>query len=210
MSLDPSAGGENSCLPVESVQSQRPRTWEEALGAAKKLEVKLEVISASTEEEIDTAFEKLLPLRVDGLIVAGEPFFDSRRLKIVNIVARRLVPTIYFSRENVVAGGLMSYGTNQADSYRQAGIYVGRVLKGEKPAICLSCSRQNSNLPSTSKPPKRWGSRCRHVARRSRRGDRMKREMSAFGTKRTSGNVRPMSAFGGEADIPPQGRDFRF
>jgi putative ABC transport system substrate-binding protein len=69
---------------------------------------------------------------VDGLIVAGEPFFDSRRLKIVNIVTRRRVPTIYFSRENVVAGGLMSYGANLADSYRQAGIYVGRVLKGEK------------------------------------------------------------------------------
>ena len=110
------------------------RTWEEALGAAKKLEVKLEMISASTEEEIDAAFEKLLQLRVDGLIVAGEPFFDSRRLKIVNIVARCRVPAIYFSRENVVAGGLISYGTNQADSYRQAGIYVGRVLKGEKPS----------------------------------------------------------------------------
>jgi putative ABC transport system substrate-binding protein len=108
------------------------RTWKEALEAAKKLEVKLEAISASTEEEIDAAFEELLQLHVDGLIVAGEPFFDSRRLKIVNIVTRRRVPTIYFSRENVVAGGLMSYGANLADSYRQAGIYVGRVLKGEK------------------------------------------------------------------------------
>jgi putative tryptophan/tyrosine transport system substrate-binding protein len=110
------------------------RTWEEALAAATKHEIRLEMISASTEEEIDTAFDKLVQLRVDGLIVAGEPFFDSRRMKIIDLVARCRVPTSYFSRENVVAGGLISYGTSIADSYRQAGNYVGRILKGEKPS----------------------------------------------------------------------------
>jgi putative ABC transport system substrate-binding protein len=105
-----------------------------ALEAAKALKIALHVLTASTENELDAAFGELTNLHADGLVVAGEPFFDSRRQKIVDLAAKFGIPTSYAWRENVIAGGLMSYGTNLADSYRQAGILAGRVLKGEKPA----------------------------------------------------------------------------
>jgi putative tryptophan/tyrosine transport system substrate-binding protein len=105
-----------------------------ALAAAQGLGITLHVLNASTENELDAAFEASIMLRADGLVVAGEPFFDSRRLKIVDLAAKHAVATSYAWRENVIAGGLMSYGTNLADSYRLAGILAARVLKGEKPA----------------------------------------------------------------------------
>jgi ABC-type uncharacterized transport system substrate-binding protein len=105
-----------------------------ALEAAKALKITLHVLKASTENELDAAFGELANLHADGLVVAGEPFFDSRRQKIVDLAAKLRIPTSYAWRENVIAGGLMSYGTNLADSYRQAGILAGRVLRGEKPA----------------------------------------------------------------------------
>jgi putative ABC transport system substrate-binding protein len=115
---NPSRGGETSA----------------AFAAAKNLGIALHVLNASTEAEIEAAFESLTGLHAQALVVAGEPFFDSRRVKIVDLAAKYAVPASYAWRENVVAGGLMSYGTNLADSYRQAGILAGRVLKGEKPA----------------------------------------------------------------------------
>jgi putative tryptophan/tyrosine transport system substrate-binding protein len=105
-----------------------------ALEAAKALGIILLVLNASTESELEAAFDDLTKAHVDGLVVAGEPFFDSRRQKIVDLAAKHAVATSYAWRENVVIGGLMSYGTNLAESYRQAGILSGRVLKGEKPA----------------------------------------------------------------------------
>src|SRR4051794_33762345 len=105
-----------------------------ALAAAQNLGIALHVLNASTENELVTAFKMLTTLHANGLVVAGEPFFDSRRQKIVELAATHAVPTSYAWRENVVAGGLMSYGTNLADSYRQAGVLAGRVLKGEKPS----------------------------------------------------------------------------
>jgi putative ABC transport system substrate-binding protein len=102
--------------------------------AADALKIELRVIYASTEPELDEAFSALPQPHTDGLIVAGEPFFDSQREKIVRLAARSGVPTGYAWRENVLIGGLMSYGNSLPSLYRQAANYVGRVLKGEKPA----------------------------------------------------------------------------
>ena len=106
----------------------------EALATAETLGIQLHVLNASTEGELDAAFASLVKVRANGLVVAGEPFFDSQRERIVALAARHAVAASYAWRENVVAGGLMSYGNSLTESYRQAGIYAGRVLKGEKPA----------------------------------------------------------------------------
>jgi putative ABC transport system substrate-binding protein len=100
--------------------------------AAKLLGIELEIFNASTEHEIDEAFATAVRLRARGLVVAGEPFFDSKRERIVALAARHAVAASYGFREYVVAGGLMSYGTSITDAYRHAGVYAGRILKGEK------------------------------------------------------------------------------
>jgi ABC-type uncharacterized transport system substrate-binding protein len=106
----------------------------EVRAAAAALRVDLKVLNASTQKDLDEAFESLAKLRADGIVVAGEPFFDSERARLVALAAKIAIPASYGFREYVVAGGLMSYGTSITDSYRMAGIYVARVLRGEKPA----------------------------------------------------------------------------
>ena len=81
-----------------------------------------------------TAFATFVNLRADGLIIAADPFFDTRRQQLVAPAARYRVPTIYFEREFSAAGGLISYGTSLPAVYRQMGVYAGRILKGENPA----------------------------------------------------------------------------
>jgi putative ABC transport system substrate-binding protein len=108
-------------------------------GAARALGLRAHVLQATTQSEIDAAFGALLDLRAAALVVAGDPFFTSQRAQIVALAARHAVPAIYIYREFVVAGGLMSYGTDLADSYRQAGIYTCKILNGAKPAD--QCSR---------------------------------------------------------------------
>jgi ABC-type uncharacterized transport system substrate-binding protein len=105
-----------------------------ALAAARALGIELKVLNASSEDELETAFAAVPKLRADALVVAGEPFFDSRREKIVALSARGGVAAVYAWREYVLAGGLISYGTDLPESYREAAIYAGRILKGEKPA----------------------------------------------------------------------------
>lgn len=100
--------------------------------AAHSLGLQITVLDAGSESEIDAAFAALAQLRVDALLINTDPLLLGRREQIVQLVARQKIPTIYFLREFVEAGGLMSYGPNIANGYRQAGIYVGRILKGEK------------------------------------------------------------------------------
>jgi putative ABC transport system substrate-binding protein len=107
---------------------------ETARQAAEAAKIKLQALTASSEAELDAAFSTLTRLQLGGLIVAGEPFFDSQRERIVQLAARSKVPASYAWRENVLIGGLMSYGNSLTGMYRQAATYVGRVLKGEKPA----------------------------------------------------------------------------
>jgi putative tryptophan/tyrosine transport system substrate-binding protein len=94
----------------------------------------LVVLKAASESDFDPAFAKLKQQQVDALLVASDPFLTSRRHQLVALAARGAVPTIYQFREYALVGGLMSYGTRLPDSYRQVGIYAGRILKGATPA----------------------------------------------------------------------------
>ena len=96
--------------------------------------VKLLTLNASTENEIDAAFAAFATAKADGLIIAADPFFDTRRGQLVAPAAQFRVPTIYFEREFAAIGGLMSYGSSLPAVYRQMGIYAGKILQGEKPS----------------------------------------------------------------------------
>jgi putative ABC transport system substrate-binding protein len=102
--------------------------------AARTLGRQLLVINASVPSEIDTAFATLRQRRADALLVSADPFLRSRRQQIVALAARDAIPAMYTNREYVAVGGLMSYGNDLPDAYRRAGLYVARILKGEKSA----------------------------------------------------------------------------
>jgi putative ABC transport system substrate-binding protein len=104
-----------------------------AQDAARSIGLRLEVVAARDDSEIDDAFGHVVELRAGALIVAGDPFMFGRREKIVALAASHGLPAIYSLREFARAGGLMSYDTSITDAYWQAGIYVGRILKGAKP-----------------------------------------------------------------------------
>jgi len=106
----------------------------EAQEAARAIGLKLHVQYASSERELDAAFATLVQQRIGALLVDADAFLDNRREQLVALAARHAVPAMYPLRDFVAGGGLVSYGTRLADSFRQAGIYVGRILKGEKPA----------------------------------------------------------------------------
>jgi putative ABC transport system substrate-binding protein len=91
-------------------------------------------LRASTDAEIDLAYETVARQRIAAVTVAAGPFFDTRRDRLVALAARHGVPTMYHFREYALAGGLMSYGASITDMYHQIGLYVGRILKGAKPA----------------------------------------------------------------------------
>jgi putative ABC transport system substrate-binding protein len=102
--------------------------------AANTIGAKILVLKASTERDIDLAFTTLVQERAGALIVGTDPFYYIRRDQLIALAARHAVPTMYFLRDFVTAGGLMSYGTSFTDAYSQMGAYAGRILKGEKPS----------------------------------------------------------------------------
>jgi putative ABC transport system substrate-binding protein len=109
-------------------------TLRDAKEGARELGLQIRVVNATDAGEIDAAFAALAREPVDGLLIAGDGFFNSRRGQFATLAARDRVPTSCANREMVEAGLLMSYGTNVADMFRQVGIYVGSILKGAKPA----------------------------------------------------------------------------
>jgi putative tryptophan/tyrosine transport system substrate-binding protein len=102
--------------------------------AARAIGPQIHLLRASTEREIEAAFTTLLELRAGGLMVGTDPFFNSRSEQLARLAFRHAVPTVFQFREFAVAGGLMSYGGSITEGYRLVGIYVGRILKGAKPA----------------------------------------------------------------------------
>jgi putative tryptophan/tyrosine transport system substrate-binding protein len=102
--------------------------------AARAMGLQLQVLKAGTSREIDAAFATFVRERPDALFVGGDSFFVSRRFQLVNLASRHAVPATFSNRDFAEVGGLISYGANPADAYRQVGVYAGRILKGAKPA----------------------------------------------------------------------------
>ena len=109
-------------------------TVREVQKAAPTMGLQVQILNASTVSEIDAAFATLARERLDILLVAGDAFLISRRVQLATLAARDKIPSAYPVREPVEAGGLMSYGTDLADAFRQIGVYTGSILKGAKPA----------------------------------------------------------------------------
>ena len=110
------------------------RTLREVPEAARAIGLQTQIINASTKDEIGAAFDTLVRDKIDALSVAPDPFFISQRDQFATLTARYRIPAAYSTRDDVEAGGLMSYGTDNQEMYRQVGVYTGQILKGAKPA----------------------------------------------------------------------------
>ena len=106
----------------------------DVLAAAPAMGIRIQILEATTDREIDAAFESLVQARTEALLVGTDAFFNSRIEQLVALAAHHAIPVMYTSPEFVVAGGLISYGASLTEAYRQLGLYAGRILKGEKPA----------------------------------------------------------------------------
>jgi putative tryptophan/tyrosine transport system substrate-binding protein len=118
--------------PANAVNAEN--TLRDVQAAAPPVGLQMQIIRASTSGEIDAAFATMARERPDALLVGGDPFFNSRRTQLVLLATRHAISAIYASREYAEVGGLMSYGPNFLDAFRQVGVYVGRILKGARPA----------------------------------------------------------------------------
>lgn len=125
--------------------------------AAAAIGLQIRVVNADTEPAIDAAFATLAQQRVDALLIANDPFLSNRRSQIVALSSRDAMPAIYSLREDVAAGGLVSYGTDLLEMFHQSGIYVGRVLKGAEPASLPVMQPTKYNLVVNLKTAKTLG-----------------------------------------------------
>jgi putative ABC transport system substrate-binding protein len=119
---------------VNSANEVTEPTLRDVEAAARAMGLQIQILNASTRQEIDAAFATLVRARSDALFIGGDAFFLIRRVQLTSLAARHAIPAVYSLRDYVEAGGLMSYGFNTAEAYRQVGIYTGRILKGAKPA----------------------------------------------------------------------------
>ena len=150
-------------------------TVRDVAAAARAMGLQIQVLNASTSREIDVAFATLVRERSDALFVGPDSFFSAGESQLVNLASRHAVPATYSSRLFAEIGGLMSYGTNVTDAWRQIGVYAGRILKGAKPADLpvvqtskfeLVINAQTARMLGLTVPP--------HAARPRRRGDRIR------------------------------------
>jgi putative tryptophan/tyrosine transport system substrate-binding protein len=132
--LVPAAAGIGLLINPTSPNLSKSVVVKDVEAAARPLGKQIHVLEASTDAEIDAAFSTLVRLRAGALIIAPDQFYNDRRERIAALALRDALPSVYARREYAVAGGLMSYGTNLSDIYRQAGVYAGRILKGAQPA----------------------------------------------------------------------------
>jgi putative ABC transport system substrate-binding protein len=121
-------------LLVNPTNPNTPRNIDDAQKAARAKGVQLAILKASTKSEIDAAFATLVELHAGALVVAADGVFSVQREQLVALAARHRVPAIYVFRQFTASGGLVSYGASITDSFRQSGVYAGRILKGAKPA----------------------------------------------------------------------------
>jgi ABC-type uncharacterized transport system substrate-binding protein len=145
--------------------TERADQHQQALAAAAQtLGRELVAQAATTEAEIDAGFAALVKAGATALVVQNDPFFDSRRSEIVALSSRHRMPGIFHIREFPVAGGLMSYGASLSDTYRQVGVYAGKILRGASRTTFRCCGRQGSKWSSTCRPQGHLGlsyrSRC--------------------------------------------------
>jgi putative ABC transport system substrate-binding protein len=112
----------------------RPMLVPEVEAAARTTGLQIQIFNASTGREINAAFAAIARERTDAVFIGGDPYFTVRRVQLANLAARHAIPASYVARDFPEAGGLMSYGTDITDTYRQVGVYAGRILKGAKPA----------------------------------------------------------------------------
>jgi len=118
---------------VQSNNVETEAERKEVQAAAQSLGLHLVIAEASNDQEIDAAFAIFIQRGVGALFVGAGPFLFARRARVLDLAGRHAIPAMYSQRESVLAGGLMSYSASQPDAYRQTGLYVGRILKGEKP-----------------------------------------------------------------------------
>jgi putative tryptophan/tyrosine transport system substrate-binding protein len=137
-------------------------TMKEVAVAARAFGLQIQVLNASSSRDIDAAFVALMREKPDALFLGGDPFFTSRRVQLANLAARHVLPLISGTREIADVGGLMSYGSNIPEAWRQVGVYVGRILRGTKPAdlpvvqatkIELVINAQTARMLGVTVPP---------------------------------------------------------
>jgi putative tryptophan/tyrosine transport system substrate-binding protein len=128
------AGVRVAVLVNQANAANAETTLRDVQSASRAMGLQIQILTATTGSEIDAAFASLARERPDVLFVGGDPFFNSRRMQLILLAAHHRIPATYASRDYSQSGGLMSYGTNFLDTYRQIGVYTGRILKGAKPA----------------------------------------------------------------------------
>ena len=163
--------------------------------AASAIGMGIDVVHASNSREIEAAFATLVRNRADALLVGTDPYFYSRRLQLATLATRHAIPAVYTVRDYPEAGGLMSYGSDLAEAFRQIGAYTGRILKGEKPADLPVVQSTKFELVINLPTARALGLDVPAVtARPRRRGDRIDWRCPLFGAKRTCRFALHMSA----------------